>query len=362
MKKNNIVYLLFVSTLMATITSCSKSNNDTSNTSSLQQSQTQTLSDFVNVLGQPLYADFVTKATTLNNAVQTLINNPTVANQTAAQQAWVATRVTWEQSEGFLIGPVEDNSYDPNMDTWPTDRNAINALLSSNPNMTDRFLDNVDDALKGFHPLEYYLWDFDPSTYTSPQKNYMTALAANILDQTKALQASWISGGFGNEIINAGKSGSRYTTQRDALGAIANALIDICNEVGETKMPAPFGASAAAADSTQTESPYSHNSIADFTNNIQGAYNSYTCSYGGKTGTSLSSLVQINNKNLDNQIRQAFATAINSFSAFNGTTFEKAIYNNRPAVQNTITAIGNLKALLDGTNGLVNYIQTYIKN
>lgn len=356
MKTRSLYGLLLASVVMTGLFSCSKNKDNDDSNANIQQVQTQALKDFVDVLGKPLYADFVTKGTALNDAVKALVAAPTPANQAAAQQAWVATRVVWEQSEGFLIGPVEDDNYDPNMDTWPTDRNSIDSMLEKNPNMDDAFLNNVDDALKGFHPLEYYLWDFDPSKYTENQKKYMTALAANILDNTKALQNSWTTGGFGDEIINAGNTG-RYKSQEEALEAIANALIDICHEVGESKMPTPFG---PPADSTQTESPYSHNSVADFKNNITGALNTYTCSYGGTTGKSLSDLVQINNRNLDNQIKQAFNTAISSFSSLDNTTFEKAIYNSRSAVQNTIDAIEALQTLLN--DQLIPYIQKYIKN
>ncbi len=358
MKKQFLYGAVLASLAITGLLSCSKHHDNPG--SDIKQVETNALNDFVNILGEPLYADLVTKATTLNNAVQTLVTTPNTANQTAAQNAWVDIRVTWEQSEGFLIGPVEDNNYDPNTDTWPTDKNQIDSLLNSNTDITDNFLDNADDALKGYHPLEYFLWDVDPATYTNAQKNYMTALAANILNNEKSLQESWTTGGFANEIINAGQSGSRYTSKEDALEAIANALIDICNEVGESKMPTPFGNTASDADSTQTESPYSHNSITDFKNNIQGAYNSYTCSYGGKTGTSLSSLVQLNNKNLDNQLRTAFANAISSFDGFGSFTFEQAIYTQRPIVQNVIDQITALKSTVE--NGLVPYIQQYVKD
>ncbi|MDE1190620.1 MAG: imelysin family protein [Arachidicoccus sp.] len=347
--------ILFITAIaIIGLSSCSKDDN--SSNENISDVSTQALKDFVNVLGEPLYADFVTKATALNDAVVALVANPTAANQTAAQNAWVATRVIWEQSEGFLIGPVEDDNYDPNMDTWPTDKNSIDSMLNKNPNMDDSFLDNVDDALKGFHPLEYYLWDFKPETYTDAQKNYMTALAANILDNTKALEASWTTGGYGNEIINAGQSSSSFTSKENALETIANSLIDICSEVGESKMPEPFN----AQDSTLTESPYSHNSVADFKNNIQGAFNSYKCSYNGTTGKSLSDIVQINNKSLDNKIRQAFTNAISSFSALDNTTFELAIYNSRSAVQNIIDQIETLQTLL--SNELIPYVQQYIKD
>lgn len=347
--------------ISATIVSCSKNDApDTNSNEDIQKVEAKALRDFVTVLGNPLYSDFVDQATALNTAVHKLVEDPGAANQTAAQAAWKTVRVVWEQSEGFLIGPVEDENYDPNMDTWPTDRNQIDNLLKNNADITSEELNNTDDALKGFHPLEYLLWETKPEAYTDAEKNYMVALSENILSNVKALQTSWLDGGFGDEISQPGTSGSRYKTKKEALEAIANALIDICNEVGATKIPDPFGNTQADADSTKTESPYSHNSIADFKNNIQGAYNSYICSYGGQTGTSLSSLVRINNKNLDNQIKTAFSNAIQSFDGFGDITFEKAIYNQRPTVQNVIDQIQSLKSQVE--DGLIPYIQQYVKD
>lgn len=359
--KKNILFGMMVATV-ATLgfTSCSKSDNGSG--TNITTASSQALTDFVNVLAEPTYADLVTKATTLNNAVQTLVATPTAANQLAAQNAWIDIRVTWEQSEGFLLGPVEDNNYDPNTDTWPTDKNQIDSLLTNtHTDITSGFLDNTDQALKGFHPLEYYLWDADLSKYTDAQKSYMTALSQNILDNYTALQSSWTTGGFANEVLNPGKTEKRYfTSKEDALEKIADVLIDICNEVGEQSADGKMYAPYIAEDSTITESPYSHNSVTDFTNNIQGALNTYTCSYNGQTGTSLSSLVQINNKNLDTKIKTAFNTVISSFSTLSGTTFEKAIYNNRPAVLTIINNIGALKALLE--DQLVPYVQQYVKD
>jgi len=359
MKKVFLPAFVIASILSVGVMSCSKSDSPSTN-QDIQTVETAALSDFVSVLGNPLYSDFTSEATTLDNAVKALIADPTEANQQAAQAAWKTVRVVWEQSEGFLIGPVEDNNYDPNMDTWPTDRIAINNLLAAHSDITSDELNNTDDALKGFHPLEYLLWETKPADYTDAEKNYMAALSENILINVKALQESWTTGGFGDEISNPGTSGSRYNSKEEALEAVANALIDICNEVGESKMPDPFGDTQAAADSTKTESPYSHNSIIDFKNNIQGAYNSYTCSYGGKTGTSLSSLVQINNKNLDTQIKTAFENAIKSFDGFGDVTFEKAIYNNRTTVQTVIDQVATLKSQVE--NGLIPYIQQYVKD
>lgn len=364
MKKSNA---FIAATLAFCLFSCSK-NNDTDQSTDFSQLQSQTLNDFVSKVGSPVYASFKVKATALNAAIKVLVATPNTTNQAAARDAWRETRIVWEQSEGFLIGPVEDDNYDPYMDTWPTDYNQMNALLNSNTPLTVQYIESeTDDAqltLRGFHPLEYLLWGTDgnrnPATYTQREKEYMTALAEDIFNNVTKLENSWTTG-FSNEIINAGKSGSgsRYTSQKDALEAIVNGLIDICNEVGDSKMKEPF---IPAPDSTITESPYSHNSIADFKNNITGAYNVYLCSYNGTTGTSISSLVSTNNKSLDNELKADFSAVITSFDAFNSAkiTFESALYKQPSLVQNTLDKIETLKTALN--NKLIPYVQQYVKN
>ena len=54
--------------------------------------------------------------------------------------AWVAARVPWEQSEGFLFGPVDTFGYDPAMDSWPVNRTDLDAVLASGQAFTPEYI------------------------------------------------------------------------------------------------------------------------------------------------------------------------------------------------------------------------------
>ena len=58
----------------------------------------------------------------------------------------------WEQCEGFLFGPVEDNDYDPNMDSWPTDYVQMDSLLASNSNLSVANIQNLTLSLRDTIP------------------------------------------------------------------------------------------------------------------------------------------------------------------------------------------------------------------
>lgn len=367
MKKSILLLSIGVIIAGTVFNSCKKT--ETTSNSDYETMQQNVLTDFVNVLGKPMYAQFLEEATTLNSTVHDLANNPTTENQQKAKDAWRAVRTNWEQCEGFLIGPVEDDNYDPFMDTWPTDHSAMQFLLNGTTPLTAAFLtgyDNPEDAsqltLRGFHPLEFLLWGTTgnrDANYTQREKEYMVALADDLLNNITALQKSWTPQGanFGNEIINAGTSSSRYTSKKDILKVLVAGLSDICGEVADGKMLTPFN---PFPDSTITESPYSHNSLADFRNNIQGAFNVYKCSFNNQNGNSISNLVAVNNKTLDADIKNKFTVALNSFDGLNNITFEQAVYAQRSQVQTILNAINALKETLDSQ--LSAHIEQFVKD
>jgi len=76
-------------------------------------------------------------------------------------------------------------------------------------------------------------------------------------------------------------------------------------------------------------------------------------------GKGIKDLVAAKNKNLDNQIQGQITAAISSFNNITDR-YEKAIYDQRTQVQQTMTQLNTLKDLLD--NELRNFITTYIKD
>jgi predicted lipoprotein len=119
----------------------------------------EVITDFVNKVALPQYATLLSKATTLNTAINTLNTTPTNANLLAARTAWQEVRSSWEQCEGFLLGPVEDDNYDPNMDTWPVDYAQLDSFITNSTSFTETTIAGLNQSLRGFHPLEYILWD-----------------------------------------------------------------------------------------------------------------------------------------------------------------------------------------------------------
>ena len=335
---------------------CHKASENNRNNTDFASLETQVITDFTNNVALGQYSALTNSAVSLNQSITTLNTGTTDANLLAAQTAWKNIRQTWEQCEGFLFGPVEDNDYDPNTDTWPTDYNQMDSLLaSSNPLQTDD-IKNLPQSLRGYHPLEYIIFGKGGSRVasgiTARQKQYMVSLSADILyNNVQPLYNDW-SSVFKDQVLTAGAGSTQFETKQDLFLNIVSGMSDICGEVGEGKMFEPF----IAKDSTITESPYSSNTLDDFHNNIIGLQNVYL---GLNNGKGIKDLVAAKNRDLDNQIRTQIQAAISSFDNIT-LRYEEAIYKQRTQVQQTMDQLATLKGLLD--NELTQFMITNIKD
>ncbi len=348
---------------------CSKSSNSGGSGQNFTDVETSVISDFVNKTALPQYASLVSAGTDLNSNITILVSTPTDANLLAAQTSWKTMRTAWERCEGFLIGPVESNDYDPNSDTWPTDYKQMDSLLSSNNALTLADVQVLPQTLRGYHPIEYLIFGEGGSRKASEldarKKLYLASLSADLLNNdVKPLQASWTTGSpsYSQAILTAGPSNTQYSTRQAFFLDVAgdNGMAGICNEVGQPNEDGKMYNPYISKDSSLAESPYSGNSLIDFKNNIVGAQQVYL---GLNGGAGIKDLVAAKNKDLDNRIQAAFTSAINSFDNISGSDnmrFELAIFDRPTQVVATMTQLNALQTLLE--TDLINFIKQYVKD
>ena len=338
--------ILLISLLAIIIVSCHKADNTTPSADFTTTEKT-VLTDFVNNTALPQYSNLQNAAVSLNYSILELTKSTTGANLASAQASWKSIRSVWEQCEGFLLGPVEDNDYDPNTDTWPTDYTQMDSLLASNNPLQTSDVEALPQTLRGYHPIEYLIFGFGDTlkanNITAREKQYLLSLSDDILNNNvHELYQSWTLApiNYAQQIITAGSGSTVYATKQAAFLTIIGAMSDICNEVGSEKMYDPY----IAKDSFLTESPYSGNTLIDFKSNIIGVRNVYL-GLNGNTG--IKDLIAAKNKSLDNQIQAQLTSAINSFDNIT-ERYEQAIFNQRVQIETTMQQLAALKDLIDG--------------
>lgn len=354
MIKNSLY--LFVGTMMtASMTGCNDDSNtsDAPSSSSQEQALQNVITDYVDCTIIPTYRGMADASIELHNACLAMRNagvgNVTTEMVKTADDAWIKARRYWELSEAWLYGAAGDYNIDPHIDSWPLDKTAMDNLLNNPAQMAQMDPDGyyvgnmLGYGLLGFHAIEYMLFELDATgtesrphhvNYTEPELNYLAAVAGDLRNQCIRLEASWAgmdhitddkqqiltdaelepSFDYGSSMKNAGSGGSKYINYNEAVQELIVGAQDIADEVGGLKIGNPTG-HGEEDDPDYIESPYSLNSITDFTDNIISIRNAYqgcqdTDDYIKPVNSSLSTYVQSLNPELDTRMKNAIQDAI----------------------------------------------------
>jgi putative iron-regulated protein len=131
------------------------------------------------------YEDSVTTATTLDTAVKALVANPSASTLKAAQDAWLASREPYLQTEvyRFYEGPIDNETDGPEglLNAWPMDESHVDYTTGqmglSNSGIVNDTSVTIDAATleskneeggeenvaTGYHAVEFLLWGQDMS-------------------------------------------------------------------------------------------------------------------------------------------------------------------------------------------------------
>ncbi len=301
---------------------------------------TTVLNDFANGIVLPTYTDLDNKAGELLTAVKALEADTSQANLEKAQQAWIAARIPWEQSEAFLFGPVDTQGLDPALDSWPVDHVNLQSVLDSGDTLTVDFVSGLEDTQKGFHTIEFLLFregdQRQASDLTDRELGDLLSTTENLKASTAQLRLAWAPEGenFVSKVTQAGTGSDVYPSQSSAVQEIINGMIVIADEVANGKISDPFNES----DTTLVESQFSFNSISDFQNNIRGIQNVY--------GNGLNGFVNGKDADLDARFQQEVQAAIDAIGAI-PDPFRDSITANRGAVQAAIDAVSTVQLTLE---------------
>ena len=303
---------------------------------------------YVNKTVIPTYNKLADATIVLVEKLQVLKDNKTDANVVAVAEAWIETRTHWELSEAFLFGAVADFGIDPHIDTWPLDQAALIQQLTNTGHIESMAGEDGDvwagehlgNALLGFHGIEFVIYkNGAPKTAAEISNNeliYAVAVAGDLRNRCVQLEASWagidhVSDykaqlmedlgfpitpsntplSYGENMLQAGLPGSTYRTVRNAAAQILDGAFTIADEVGNVKI----GNAASGDDVNYIESPFSHNSLTDFKDNIRSIENTYYGGAYGVRGPSLSAYFEQNHSATHRAIKEAIEASYAAIEA-----------------------------------------------
>jgi uncharacterized iron-regulated protein len=317
------------------------------------------LTGYVDNVVVPTYRSLAEAALRMGTANDALKTGASAANIKAAADAWMEARIYWEKSEAFLFGPVSEDGFDidGHIDSWPLEKDAINAVLANDATgLTGQSAWKLDAEVIGFHTTEYLLFRDGHArpSLTEAEVKYLTASTDALIWDCALAYVAWaginnvstdIQNAFNAnpDVVTAFNENSDYqdfaaklknaTGNYDgnfsaALSEISAGAADIADEVGTTKIEAPFTGGLIE----EVESWYSWHSLDDYQNNIVSIKNAY---YGGLDlstpgSNSLSAYVASKNAGLDNNIKAKITDCITKIAAIGegGRSFYEVVRDN----------------------------------
>lgn len=311
--------LLFSSSCNSTSTS----NDATASQTSSNDLTTLVVSSFPDQVVIPTYQQLVSRAGELSTAVNTFVETPTNETLSAAQNAWIAARSPWEQSEAFAFGPAESLGYDGDLDDWPVNETDVAAVIKSQDELTPEYVKKLQTTQKGFHTIEYLLFGLNNNKtaqdFSDRELQLLKVLTVAFNESANNLVKSWQDGIGGNPayrevLATAGKeSNPAYPTPQAAVEEILQGMLGCLDEVANEKIGKPL----ETKEPLTFESRFSQSSLQDFQNNLKSVENAYL---GKITDTqtsenSLSALVAKANPELDQKVKTELKAAMEAISA-----------------------------------------------
>lgn len=374
------LYVALVVTMAGGVSSCSDDDdpgNDESDAKDLLFAEIA--EQFVHNTVNATYQSLADSTEILVDKLKALQEDKTDARVEAVCQVFLQARAQWEKCEAFLFGAATDFGIDPHIDSWPLDLDGLRTALKNTAQIEAMAGENGDvyageklgNSLLGFHGIEYIIFKDGNAKPVAEISNteliYAIAVAGDLRNRCFQLELAWagegnvkpgrfekvnddlelpvtVNGGaysYGQNMLNAGKPGSTYSSRISAMEAIIDGCKTIADEVGTSKIGKPHN----GEDENYIESPYSRKSIPDFYDNIISIQNAYMGGIEGKRNEahSLHAYVKGVDEALDTRVTAAMATALTRIKAMKAPF---VIYYKDASAGEAITACKNLDAVL----------------
>jgi len=322
MKKNTfllrLLTLLFSVILLGTM-GCSDLLDDGDDDDDTSEATTQ--SEFIETYSDIVYASYVDSLETaeeLQGAIEELIANPSEANLEAAQDAWLAAREPYGQTEGyrFYDGPIDDeDGPEGQLNAWPLDEFYIDyvdgdsdAGIINDPETYPTIdaellislneLDGDANISTGYHAIEFLLWGQDltegagagereftdyvtDGTGTNDNQDrrgtYLSVVTQLLIDDLQSMVDEWAPDTDDNY--------RDFFTSQDGDTSVTAILRGIAtlssSELSSERMGVPLDAQVRE----QEHSCFSDNTDRDIVQNAQSIQNVFLGSYTATDGT-----------------------------------------------------------------------------
>ncbi|CAM3591293.1 imelysin family protein [Polaromonas hydrogenivorans] len=259
------------------------------------------------------YADTLTAAKTMQQAIDAFAKSPSADSLAAARKAWLAAREFYGQTEAFRFygGPIDDaNGPEGRINAWPMDESYVDGVkskpdsglinkrkfaISKKSLSAQNERGGEENIATGWHAIEFLLWGQDVSE-TGPgdrsfedfvdgkkpnadrRRQYLTTVTELLVDDLGSVAKQWAPGAKTNYRARFEKGGQE-SVRKILLGLGSLSRGELAGERLEVAMN--------SQDQEDEHSCFSDNTHRDVVNNARGIQNVWLGEYKRADGSVL---------------------------------------------------------------------------
>lgn len=320
------------------------------------------------------YEETAAKADDLRVAIEAFLANPDALTLSAAQDAWLAAREPYGQTEGFRFydGPIDNPTDGPEgrMNAWPLDEAYIDYVEGDADagiiNHPETFPELTKDILAaqnekgaeenistGYHAIEFLLWgqDFDDagpgqrpftdyltiggtSQHQDRRAQYLSIVTELLVDDLDSVVVQWAPGeaNYGADF--------QAVDSRESLRRILQGMGSLSgSELSGERM----GTALDNRDQEDEHSCFSDNTHRDLRANALSMQNIYVGKFGTVDGPGLDEIVAARDPELDAKMQAQLQETVDLIESI-PAPFDQAIMDDADGRVKIKAAIDALKA------------------
>ena len=218
----------------------------------------------------PLQQSFVEQTQALEEAVQTLSQNPSQETLQAAQETWTAASAAWQRVNLFEVGGLEMTMLFNQISKTPTDPALIDKAISEG-----KYAESVGSTSKGLPALEYLLFSpkGDEATLTSLEDaawmDYLVDLSTDLSQKADELHTLWSPDGENYAATFAAADAQGGKTQ-GSINMLVNEMVNLSEVIVRDKLGRPLGKMNGGEPAPETaEAARSDASLVNLISNVE---------------------------------------------------------------------------------------------
>ena len=299
----------------------------------------------------PSYKEFATRSESLHADAESFCADPNQTSLLELQQAWWKTREPWKQMEILAFGPYKNlpDRFGVQIDFWPLRTRTADEILMGDQPLTLESVAALGASSKGLPVIEYLLYSILTNNMPNQRGcDYLLGTTNDLAQKSTAIYNAWSPSGnnYLGQMVEPHLYLGEYENIEESLAEIVNRLGHTLENIRADKILKGLGNDIGVVQESFIESRFSHRSLQDIRNNLEGIHSVY---FGVSVGQGIDDYLQARGYLLDEDFSSRYQRCLDAINILEqqGTLIDN-MHAHPEDVLELSRVLGELQTLIQG--------------